>query len=141
MYGGPGGKRGLSKKELGKGGAFGRSMKRRRGERLERADMEVIGGEKGRGTARKVGREGLGLGGLTRREAGRLVEFLLGGADWEGAAGFVRGEGGGEVGATGGMDRPVAGAGKMTKRVLTPEDLKTHWREVLGKKLVELYRE
>lgn len=108
--------------------------------------MEVIGGEKGRGTARKVGREGLGLGGLTRGEAGRLVEFLLGRTDWEGAAGFVRGEGGGEggvreVGATGGMDRPVVGEGKATKRVLTPEDLKTHWREVLGKKLVELYRE
>lgn len=108
--------------------------------------MEVILGEKGRGKVRRVGREGLGLGGLTRGEAGRLVEFLLGGTDWEGAVGFMRGEGAGEGGvgevrATGGMERPVVGEGKATKRVLMPEGLKTHWREVLGKKLVELYRE
>lgn len=112
-------------------------MKGKRGERLERADMEVIWGEKGKGKVRKVGGKGSGLGGLTRAEAGRLLEFVVKEMDWEGAIGFVRGEAGevGEVRERGGMEAKAAG------RISTPEGLKAHWRDVLGKRLVELYED
>ncbi|MCJ1247532.1 hypothetical protein MMC30_004746 [Trapelia coarctata] len=138
-----GGKRGLKrregergkKREGGKGGRVGRAGKRRRGERLEKADMEVIWGEK-----EKV-RKGKGLGGLTRGEAGRLVEFVLAKMDWGDAAGYVCvGRALKVQGREGGLEG-LAVEGKEAARISSPEGLKAHWRDMLGNKLVDLYRD
>lgn len=140
------GKRGLKKREAGRGGGAGRSGglgragKRRRGERLEKADMEVIWGEKGQVRGRKGGK---GLGGLTKEEARRLVEYLLGQTDWDDAAGYVCG---GRVAKVEGRDgggvdgRPMV-EGKEAARISSPEDLKAHWRDMVGSKVVDLYRD
>ncbi|MCJ1290393.1 hypothetical protein MMC34_001929 [Xylographa carneopallida] len=124
--------------------------KKRRAGRLGRADLEVIHGEKpavrggGGRKARKV--HGEKLDGLTRMEAGRLVEYLLRRTDWVDAAHHVHGNASVKseaVKAEPMEEQPKKlsdqGAQVTRKKSMGPDQLKTHWKETLSKRLLDLY--
>lgn len=117
--------------------------KRRRLEKLEKADLEVIHGEKPK--ARKgglLGRRGK-LQEMTRIEAGRLVEYLLGKTDWREAASHVRGD---LIKKEPMESANVQKAFKLSEKMLSccrkpmgPDGLRAHWKDTLSKKIVEQY--
>ncbi|MCJ1392570.1 hypothetical protein MMC18_005440 [Xylographa bjoerkii] len=148
---GDGGKK-VVRRRIGTKGVDDREKQRRRKRRigrLGRADLEVIHGQNpaSRGVrGKKTGKpHEEKLNGLTRKEAGRLVEYLLGTTDWVGAANHVRG--GALVKSEAvkmepmeeQLRKPSDLIAQATQRSIGPDHLKTHWKETLSKRLVDLY--
>ena len=123
--------------------------KRRRIGRLGRADLEVIHGEKpvSRGNGGKKPRKAREekLNGLTRVEAGRLVEYLFGRTNWVEAANYVRGDAlvKSEAVKTEPVEENLKKASdhiaQLPQKSIGSDHLRTHWKETLSKKLVDLY--
>ncbi|MCJ1474001.1 hypothetical protein MMC13_002657 [Lambiella insularis] len=138
------GRKGQRRGENGKGKL---RRKIRRLEKLDKADLEVINGEKPK--VRKMGVHGRRgkLGDMTRAEAGRMIEYLLGKTNWEEAAAYIRGglikvENVNVDYTNTDVPETIRGS-KMPalKRTQTigPDGLRTHWKDTLSKRLVELY--
>ncbi|MCJ1401990.1 hypothetical protein MMC11_005209 [Xylographa trunciseda] len=123
--------------------------KKRRVGRLGRADLEVIYGEKParRGAGGKKARKAHGakLDGLTKKEAGRLVEYLLWKTDWVDAAKHIHGtalvksEGVKAEPIEERLKKPSDQTAQITRQSIGPDQLRMHWTETLSKRLVDLY--
>ncbi|KAI9875562.1 MAG: hypothetical protein M1830_008331 [Pleopsidium flavum] len=113
--------------------------------------------ERDRGTKVKKGKREEMLGGLKKDEAARLVRFVEESVDWNlAAARLSKLDIGGEAGGDGvvhgqlhtmcleGRDMDsAAGTSHMTpcSEATTAESLKEHWRDILSKRIVDLYLE
>ncbi|MCJ1416458.1 hypothetical protein MMC32_002796 [Xylographa parallela] len=123
--------------------------KKQRAGRLGRADLEVINGEKPvlRGVGGKKARKAQGdkLDGLTRKEAGLLVEYLLCRTDWVDAANHVHGDTSVKSEAVKAepmkeqLEKTTHRSAQVTRKNLGPDHLKMHWKETLSKRLLDLY--
>ncbi|MCJ1321093.1 hypothetical protein MMC15_006437 [Xylographa vitiligo] len=151
LNGGDGGKR-MLRRRIGTKGVDEKEKQRRRKRRagrLGRADLEVINGEQPvlRGVGGKKARKAHAeqLHGLTREEAGRLVEYLLCKTNWVDAANHVCGDA--SVKAEAVKPEPMEEQlKKLSDRSVQvpltsigPDYLKMHWRETLSKRLLDLY--
>ncbi|MCJ1286129.1 hypothetical protein MMC26_005472 [Xylographa opegraphella] len=123
--------------------------KKRKAGRLGKADLEVIHGEKPvlRGGSGKKARKAHGekLDGLTKKEAGRLVEYLLCRTDWADAANHVHGDASVKSEAVkvepmeAQIDRASEHIAHVAQKSIGPDHLKMHWKETLSKRLLDLY--
>ncbi|MCJ1437008.1 hypothetical protein MMC27_006391 [Xylographa pallens] len=147
---GNGGKK-MLRRRIGTKGVDDKEKQRRKKQRvgrLGRADLEVINGEKSalRGVGGKKARKAHGnkLDGLTRKEAGRLVEYLLCRTDWVTAAHHVHGDESVKSEAVKAepmeqLEKTSDRTGQVTRKSIGPDDLKMHWKETLSKRLLDLY--
>jgi hypothetical protein len=126
----------------GRGGLKTRPRKIRRVTKLAWGDKEVINGTDNNGvkSRRKAGGSmGMkNLDFLTKAEAERLVYYVLGKTDWEDAAAFVYGETLVKTEENRGGEEKRFGVDTQTRWTIT-DRLKAHWRQTLGRKLVNLY--
>ncbi|MCJ1385168.1 hypothetical protein MMC17_008289 [Xylographa soralifera] len=150
---GNGGKR-ILKRRIGVKGIDDKEKqrrKKRRVGRLGRADLEVINGEKPmlRGVSGKKARKAYGekLDGLTKKEAGRLMEYLLWKIDWVDAANHVYGDASVKSEAVKAepieeqFEKSSDQVSQVTRKSIGPDQLKMHWKESLSKRLLDLYKD